>query len=518
MFKSIGCRKLSMRIGMRRMLGGAAVALVLAAGGVWLTSCGVPSSGGVTTGGAQDIAYARAQIERGSIPTPDTITVEGFMSEHSVEIGAPEGPGLLYAAGTVALNGDYQAFSDLATVVLGIGTTLDMENFERSALNLCLVIDRSASMEEQIDVVTRTPKLTAVQASIDRLLAQLDADDLVSIVVFNESSQTVLEAVPGDAIIDIKDAIDDITAEGNTNIASALQRGYRLLREYHNGERDDRVLLFTDAEVTRGTREADDFLEMMGRYADDPIGTTIFGVGVDFEDKLAYDISQVRGGNYFYLGDYARIVTVFDEEFDYLVTPVAYDVDLRIAVPYTYDVHDVYGLPNVEDRSHVLELSVPTLFLSSREGGGLILIRLRPGALAETDEEIALATIEMTYRPADGPTTETATAAVLPAGLDPTFVEDYFETPGTRRAVLLLNTALTLRNACNDVFYLGSWGYHYTSAEDFERGVERLEDFLTYFDSMAEGLEDQASEQSRSLSQERALVEQLRANLQDPLD
>ena len=518
MFKSTGCRKFSMRIGMRRMLGGAAAVVVLAAGGVWLVGCPAGSPG-VTTGGAQDIAYARAQIESGSIPTPDTITVEGFMSEHSVEIGVPESPGLLYATATVALNGDYQAFSDLATVVLGIGTTLDLETFERSALNLCLVIDRSGSMDEPIDVITRTPKLTAVQVSIDRLLAQLDADDLVSIVVFNESSETVLEAVPGNALIDIKDATDDITAEGGTNIASALRRGYRLLRDYHNGERDDRVLLFTDAEVTRGTADADDFLEMMGRYADDPIGTTIFGVGVDFEDELAYDISQVRGGNYFYLGDYERIVTVFDEEFDYLVTPVAYDVELRIAIPYTYDVHDVYGLPNVEDRSHVLELSVPTLFLSSREGGGLILIRLRPGALAETEEEIALATIEMTYRSADDPTTNTTTtAAVLPGGLDPTFVQDYFETLGTRRAVLLLNTALTLRNACNDVFDLGTYGYHYTSDQDFERGVKRLEDFLTYFDSMAEGLEDQASEQSRSLSQERALVEQLRANLQNLLD
>ena len=505
-------------VGLGRWLRGALVVGLLLIGGIWLVGCPAGSPG-VTSGGAQDIAYARAEIERGRIPAPESITVEGFISEHSVELGAPEEPGLLFVGATVALNGDYQVFSDLATVVLGIGTTLDLENFERRALNLCLVIDRSGSMNEPIDSITRTPKLTAVQASVDRLLAQLDANDRVSIVVFNESSQTVLEAAAGDNIMDIKDAIDDLTAEGNTNIAAALQRGYRLLRDYHSDERDDRVLLFTDAEVTRGTSEADDFLEMMGRYADDPIGTTIFGVGIDFEDELAYDISQVQGGNYYYLGDYERIITIFDEEFDYLVTPVAYDVDLRIAVPYTYDVHDIYGLPNADDNSHVLELNVPTLFLSSREGGGLIFIRLRPGALAETEpeEETTLATIEMTYRPADGPTTTTTTTAVLPAGLDPTFVENYFETDGTKRAVLLLNTALTLRNACSDVYFSDYWG-SYTNYTYADRAVQRLEEFLPYFDDLAEGLDDQASEQSRSLSQERALVEQLLANFQDLLD
>ena len=43
--------------------------------------------------------------------------------------------------------------------------------------------------------------------------------------------------------------------------------------------------------------------------------------------------------------------------------------------------------------------------------------------------------------------------------------------------------------------------------------VDRLTEFLPYFDELAEGLEDQASSTSRKLSDERALLAQLLDNL-----
>ena len=64
-----------------------------------------------------------------------------------------------------------------------------------------------------------------------------------------------------------------------------------------------------------------------------------------------------------------------------------------------------------------------------------------------------------------------------------------------------------MRNACEDA----SWGY-WSGA--YDRAVRRLTEFLPYFDALAEGLEDRVSDSSRSLSQERALLEQLLANIQ----
>jgi len=470
---------------------------------------------GVTTGGVQDMAYARRTIDDGDVPHPDSITVEGLLSEHSIEIPLPDDPGLLYATAAAAWNQDFDELTPLVTVQVGFGTTIDAETFERRPQNLCLVVDASRSMSDPIDYRTRTSKLEAVKIAIDRLMAQLDVRDRVSLVSFAFAPRTRVENVAGTNVRAIKEALDEIDAQDSTDLARGLARGYSVAAEHAGGGRASRVILFTDARVTSGTAEAKNFLEMMERNADDDIGATIFGVGADFDDELAYDISQVRGANLFFLNDYDRMVSVFDDEFDYLVTPVAFDVKLTAEVPFTFDVADAYGLPQIDTNTHLLELTIPTLFLSSREGGGAILIRLRPGAQVTFDEELHAATVELTFaeEPDAAPST-TKFEVVLPPDLDPDAAQPWFETPGVQRGVLLLNTALVLKNACEDSY--GSrdyWGDYVP--RDRERARQRLTEFLPYFDALAEGLVDQPTPDSRALSQERGVVERLLENLSE---
>ena len=480
-----------------------------------MPSCASPAfndSFGVTTGGQQDIASARAVIESGGVPDPASITVQGFLSEHSIPIDAPENPGLLFAAVSASWNMDFDAFTPLATVQIGFGSTIDPETFTRDALNLAIVIDKSGSMDDPIDQRTSATKMGAVLVAIDRLLGNLNSTDLVSVVAFDTKTSVLVDAAQGDDVVTIKNGLDGLEAKGGTDLARGIRRGFTTVQKHTGPQRSDRVFLFTDILPTVGTNETDDFIAILEDFADDGIGATVFGVGVDFGDELAFDISQVRGGNFFFLSDYDRIITVFDEEFDLLVTPVAYDVQLTMSIPFSMDVDDVYGIPLPEELSHVVELAVPTLFLSSRAGGGAIFVRQRAGSMFDFEVENNIADILLSYTTPDGEiVSQPPLSAILPAGLDAAADQVYFETDGIKRGVLLLNTALVLKAASEDAFSI--YGY-FDGGQDPARAVERLTEFLPYFDELAEGLDDKTSDSSRSLSEERALVAKLLSNIQ----
>ncbi len=475
---------------------------------------------GVTTGGVKDMAYARQTIEDGGIPDPGAITVEGFVSEHGIDVPAPHDAGALYSTTSVAWNPDFDELTPLITVQVGFGSNIDPDEFERTALNLCLVIDRSGSMNDAFDERTRTSKIDAVRIAIDRLLAQLNAQDRVSVVMFAEEAAVLLDPVPGNDVSAVKVALDELTVRGNTDLAEGLRRAYRLVEANRHASRFDRLMVFTDAQITAGLRRSDELIDVMEEFAADGIGATIVGVGTDFGQDLAADIAQVRGGNVVYLNDYERIVQVFDEEFDFLVSPIAYDVRLAAVIPFALDVADTHGLRDSDPTGHTLEMLIPSLFYSNKPGGAAIFIRLRPGALVDFGEPIEAATLSLSYKTTNGQSITESATAVLPAGQDPQAQKRYFQTDSTQRAVLLLNTALALKNASRDAYMgytdddaTGEQGYQYPSIEDYLRAIDRLTEFLPYFDQLADGLEDRPSPQSRALSQERALVQKLLDNI-----
>lgn len=498
-----------------------ATILALTLGTLTLSGCAPsPDSGGVTTGGQKDIAAARAAIDRGEIPDPESITVEGFLSEHSIPVDLPENPGLLYMTASVAWNRDYDEFTPLATIQVGFGTTLDLSTFQRSHQNLCLVIDLSGSMNEPVDPRSGTTRLDAVKVAIDRLLGNLTINDRVSIVTFSDEVRVVLEPVFGNNIAAIKTALNGLQAGGGTNLAAGMRRGYQLLEANPVVARADRLLVFTDALLNNSAAsEVQALISVMNLYANRGYGATLFGIGTDFGDEIANDISQVPGGNYYFLSDYERIITVFDEEFDFLVSPIAYHVHLTIDVPFAFDPVDVYGLPvDRESIPNVITLHLPALFLSHRQGGGAILARLRAGSLVNFNRENLLGRLSLTYRTLDGQqVTHSDILAVLPAGLDRNANRSYFQSDAAKRTALLLNTALVMKRACEDATYdcvcRGRFGPCQCTDYDPGRAITRLTEFLPYFDSLAEGLEDRVNETSRSLSQERAMVVKLLDNI-----
>ncbi|MFY0564713.1 hypothetical protein ACN28E_12730 [Archangium lansingense] len=141
--------------------------------------------------------------------------------------------------------------------------------------------------------------------------------------------------------------------------------------------RSRRLFLFTDAMPNVGATGDGEFMELLSSHAQKGRETTVFGVNIAFGQELVTKISSVRGSNYFYLSDAERTRKVFEEDFDFLVTPIADDLRMALAPAEGFRVEAVYGLPGVEPGASEAVMDVATVFLSRRRGA--VLARLLPG-------------------------------------------------------------------------------------------------------------------------------------------
>ena len=409
----------------------------------WMPGCLGSTGGGidanvvgVTTGGTQDVAEARSQIRAGWIPDPDSITVEGFLSEHDIPIQPPEDPDEIFASIAVAYRHPFGEPAPMADLFVGMGTTIDLDSFARPALNLTVVVDRSGSMDNSASADDFRSKMEAVKQALHALVNQLDQNDRLALISFNNFWTVDFPAGPiGDGKA-VRAAIGRLQPLGSTRIFTPLEVAFQATLDRSSDGRADRVILFTDALPNRGPDGSPQFIDLIERFANQDVGFTLMGVGGSFGTELAQDISASRGANSFFLSDDERISTVFDDDFDFLVTPVAYDLVLEVRIPDAIGIRDVYGVPDYEPGTSGARISVPTLLFSRREGGGAIVVRLTSAETSTFEEDVTIAEATLSYVLADGTKRTTEFSIGLPAGIAPGGDPAYFSEASARRAAV----------------------------------------------------------------------------------
>lgn len=328
--------------------------------------------GGATPGGAQDFGYVRSVVEWGYVPLPHHLDAAGLFSEHDLPVGADVPCAEILCVRSML--GEAPVFGGDAWaqwLQIGFSSTIDPDTFERTALNLVVVLDRSGSMWDPAD--EETTKIEAVKSALLLMVDQLGPADRLAIVLFNSEPWVLQEST---AVTDrdaIKDEIRSIVAGGGTNIEGGLELGFELaVASSEPGLRSDRVLLLTDALPNVGLTGEDSFVGLARSYSEMGVGLSTFGVGYNFGQELVLELSQVRGGNYFFLEDADRIHEVFAEEFKFLVTPLAYDFSLTMTPGLAYRLQSSHGV--APSSSAGVATDVATLFFSRRRGA--ILLRL----------------------------------------------------------------------------------------------------------------------------------------------
>jgi Ca-activated chloride channel family protein len=371
------------------------------------------------------------------------ISVEGLLSEHDIPLeGEPTGKGELYGSASVAWTRRYGRKQPEALVQIGFGLDMKIGEFHRKPLNLAVVVDVSGSMRHG-------RKMESTKQALLKLVDQLGAKDRMALISFNNRAEVLLESTAVTDKEKIRGVIKGLRANGGTCIEAGMDAGYRQVAAHlGEAEKSARVFLLTDARPNIGVTRPDGFQPMMEGAAALGIGVTAFGVGIDFGQHLAYSIFQVRGANYFYLENAEKISKVFDDEFDFMVTPVAYDIKVELTPAKGAAVADVLGVPDFEKESGTASMSIPSLFLSKRQGGGTTMVAVSMKA-PQASEGKKIGDIELGFVTVAGEKITQKLVARLPGELDPSAKIPYFSQPGAKKATVLADAAVALRAACS---------------------------------------------------------------------
>lgn len=492
---------------------------------------------GVSSGGQEDIAQARQRIESGYLPDAATISVEGFLSEHDIPIDPPADAGELYASVGVAFRKPFGESAPMADVFVALGSTISLDNYQRPPLNVALVIDRSTSMKYTWDdpygyyyqpyggyygyynpfdpffvlsVLFSPPpppepppgptKMDSVKAAVHGIIDQLGPEDVLTLVTFDD--QPNLDFAPA-ALTDpdaARRVIDSIVVDGNTNIHDALRMAFGQVDAVRAAGRQNRVILFTDAQPNVGPTGSPEFLNLVNEYAARDIGLTLMGVGYDFGDELGRDISQSRGGNSYYLSSAERATEVIANDFRFFVAPAAYDLHLTVSIVDGVGIRDVFGVPDYVPGARSADIHVPTLFFSRREGGGgAVIVRLTAAQIPDFTTDATFGALALSYVLTDGTVRQQQTTLTLPAGTSPTAEPPFYSQPSLVRAAILLDTALVMRQATE-----------MAAAGSRSAAADLIDAFLPVFDQATLGQSDRIDPTERGLKEERALLVNLR--------
>ena len=205
----------------------------------------------------------------------------------------------------------------------------------RPPMNICLLIDRSGSMEgEPLDYVKR-----AAAYVVDLM----DQNDILSIVAFAEDVRVVM---PARRVMNkqlIKEHISRIEVGNTTNIYDGLVVAGQQVGAVQSNQYVNRILFLSDGDPTTGIK---DFGSIVGKAAENKdrgISITALGFGPEYNEELIAGIARRCSGNYYYISQPTLIPEVFRKELDQVMTVVCQNLSMNITMSKWVRVRQVYG-------------------------------------------------------------------------------------------------------------------------------------------------------------------------------
>lgn len=179
----------------------------------------------------------RRLLGEGKLPAPNDIRVEEFLSgiDYSFPLPSERALGLRTAAGP-------SPFGEAGMRLLQIGVQAGRgDDADRPPTHLTLLVDTSASMG-------RGAQLDQVRRGLLRLAKQVGRHDRISLVIFSEHADVLLEQADRDALRAAFPLIETLQASGPANVGAGLHEALQVARSSRRQQPEpaQRVVLLTD--------------------------------------------------------------------------------------------------------------------------------------------------------------------------------------------------------------------------------------------------------------------------------
>jgi Ca-activated chloride channel homolog len=252
-------------------------------------------------------------------------------------------------------------------------------------LNLCLILDRSGSMNGR--------PLETVKKAACRIVDRLNPGDRLSVIAFDHRAKVI---VPNQTIDDperIKREINKLTADGGTAIDEGMQLG---IKELTKGKKESisQAFLLTDGENEHGSNKR--CLEFASLAASYSLTVNTLGFGDNWNQDILEQIADAGGGSLSHIQQPSEAEAKFSQLFTriqtvgltnaYLLFSLAPKVRLAELKPVAQVAPDTIELPVQQESDGRFAVRLGDLM---RDAERVVLMNLYIGQLAPGGQAIA---------------------------------------------------------------------------------------------------------------------------------
>jgi Ca-activated chloride channel homolog len=215
----------------------------------------------------------------------------------------------------------------------------------RTAVNVCLVVDRSGSMEGM-------PIEYAKQAC-QQVVDLLSPTDILSIVVFDEVVEVLMPPQRVTNRDAVKAGISQLQPGYTTNISDGMNLAAQQILSVLDPARVNRMVVLSDGEPTAGIKDFSALVQLAGDIKTRGISCTFLGFGQDYNEELLASMAKRAGGNYYYIAQPQQIPQIFKEEMSAIMSTTMTGAKLGLKLSRWVELVGITGQQGVAGQKEV---------------------------------------------------------------------------------------------------------------------------------------------------------------------